>query len=246
MLDIARDIIGIQPILDRLSRDRAWLSGRPDQHRRFLARCRRGPVRRARHRRVRAEGADHRADRPDRPDHVSLRHRHPLWAPILRGHDRAPRPEIQSAGVGRASWPDCWSRSDSATIFGIKIGHTLGLFAGSMTSTATLQAALDVMKNKRAIDRLFGRLSVRRDRPDPLHLFHDPGRAAEIPAQGAALPHGRNHARRVFRGSHSRRPRLRSARRRSGDDGPQERPELRADGRSHAGSWRRRSGRFGA
>ena len=31
-------------------------------------------------------------------------------------------------------------------IFGIKVGHTLGLFAGSMTSTATLQAALDVMK----------------------------------------------------------------------------------------------------
>src|SRR5215470_13886756 len=29
--------------------------------------------------------------------------------------------------------------------FGIKIGYTLGLFAGSMTSTATLQAALDVM-----------------------------------------------------------------------------------------------------
>src|SRR5882672_11583118 len=31
---------------------------------------------------------------------------------------------------------------------GVQIGHTLGLFAGSMTSTATLQAALDVMKNK--------------------------------------------------------------------------------------------------
>src|ERR1700760_2670776 len=31
-------------------------------------------------------------------------------------------------------------------VFGIKIGHTLGLYAGSMTSTATLQAALDVMK----------------------------------------------------------------------------------------------------
>src|SRR4249920_2556056 len=31
--------------------------------------------------------------------------------------------------------------------FGIKVGHTLGIFAGSMTSTATLQAALDVMKN---------------------------------------------------------------------------------------------------
>jgi putative transport protein len=32
--------------------------------------------------------------------------------------------------------------------FGIKIGHTLGIYAGSMTSTATLQAALDVMKSK--------------------------------------------------------------------------------------------------
>src|SRR4051812_48639108 len=31
--------------------------------------------------------------------------------------------------------------------YGIKIGHTLGIFAGSMTSTATLQAALDTMKN---------------------------------------------------------------------------------------------------
>ena len=31
--------------------------------------------------------------------------------------------------------------------FGIKIGQTLGIFAGSMTSTATLQAALEVMKN---------------------------------------------------------------------------------------------------
>lgn len=33
-------------------------------------------------------------------------------------------------------------------VFDIKIGHTLGLYAGSMTSTASLQAALDVMKNK--------------------------------------------------------------------------------------------------
>jgi putative transport protein len=32
-------------------------------------------------------------------------------------------------------------------VFGIKIGHTLGIYAGSMTSTATLQAALEVMKN---------------------------------------------------------------------------------------------------
>jgi putative transport protein len=31
--------------------------------------------------------------------------------------------------------------------FGVQAGHTLGIFAGSMTSTATLQAALDVMHN---------------------------------------------------------------------------------------------------
>jgi putative transport protein len=33
-------------------------------------------------------------------------------------------------------------------IFGIKIGHTLGIYAGSMTSTASLQAALDAVKSK--------------------------------------------------------------------------------------------------
>ncbi|MBX9841445.1 MAG: YidE/YbjL duplication [Xanthobacteraceae bacterium] len=33
-------------------------------------------------------------------------------------------------------------------MFGIQIGHTLGMYAGSMTSTATLQAALDLMGNK--------------------------------------------------------------------------------------------------
>ena len=32
-------------------------------------------------------------------------------------------------------------------LYGIQLGHTLGMFAGSMTSTATLQAALEVMKN---------------------------------------------------------------------------------------------------
>jgi putative transport protein len=33
-------------------------------------------------------------------------------------------------------------------LYGIKIGHTMGIYAGSMTSTATLQAALEVMNNK--------------------------------------------------------------------------------------------------
>ena len=33
-------------------------------------------------------------------------------------------------------------------MFNVRLGHTLGIFAGSMTSTATLQAALDVMNNR--------------------------------------------------------------------------------------------------
>jgi len=33
-------------------------------------------------------------------------------------------------------------------IFDVKLGHTLGIFAGSMTSTATLQAALDTIGNR--------------------------------------------------------------------------------------------------
>ena len=77
-------------------------------------------------------------------------------------------------------------------IFGIKIGHTLGLYAGSMTSTATLQAALRRCQEQGSFHRLLHRLSVRRHRPHPLYLLHDPDREAEIPRQDAALPHGRD------------------------------------------------------
>ena len=50
-------------------------------------------------------------------------------------------------------------------LYGIQIGQTLGIYAGSMTSTATLQAALDVMKNG-PVYRIFGGLSFRSDRSD--------------------------------------------------------------------------------
>lgn len=43
------------------------------------------------------------------------------------------------AGLAVALW--------LGSIYGIKLGHTLGIYAGSMTSTATLQAALETMKN---------------------------------------------------------------------------------------------------
>ena len=47
-----------------------------------------------------------------------------------------------------------------------------------------------------SVDRLLDRLSVRRDRPDPVHLLHDADGAAEISRQGAALSHGRDFHRR--------------------------------------------------
>ena len=58
-------------------------------------------------------------------------------------------------------------------VFDVKIGHTLGLYAGSMTSTATLQAALELDKEQRSVDRLFGCLPLWCHRTDPVHVFHD-------------------------------------------------------------------------
>ena len=84
-------------------------------------------------------------------------------------------------------------------IFGIKIGHTLGLYAGSMTSTATLQAALEVVKSKDPSIGYSIAYPFRRHRPHPLYLLHDADREAKIPRQDAALPHGRDFDRRRLR-----------------------------------------------
>ena len=79
-------------------------------------------------------------------------------------------------------------------VFGIKIGHTLGMFAGSMTSTATLQAALDVMKNSDpsigySIAYPFGVIG-------PILCIYFMTRKVKpsLPAEGATLSHGRDHA----------------------------------------------------
>ena len=83
-------------------------------------------------------------------------------------------------------------------VFGIKIGHTLGIYAGSMTSTATLQAALDVMKNKDpsvgySIAYPFGVIG-----PILCIYFMTRDREAKISRQGAALPYGRDFDRRAL------------------------------------------------
>ena len=83
MLDFARDIIGSQPIWTAfLAIGLGYLVGQISIGGIF-ARCRRGPIRRPRDRRVRAQGPDHWADRLDRADHVPLRDRNPLRAPVF-------------------------------------------------------------------------------------------------------------------------------------------------------------------
>ena len=116
--------------------------------------------------------------------------------------------------------------------FGIKIGHTLGIYAGSMTSTATLQAALDVMKNSDpsigySIAYPFGVIGpilciyfmtrhVKPKFPPKAQRFH----MGEI-TLGAELCR-----------ANSRGPHQRSAGWRAGHDGPQGRAEHRACRRS--------------
>jgi Predicted Permease Membrane Region len=46
----------------------------------------------------------------------------------------------------------------------------------------------------RPVNWLFAGVSVRRDRADPVHLFHDSPGQTEIPAKGTELSHGRSHA----------------------------------------------------
>ena len=81
----------------------------------------------------------------------------------------------------------------------MQLGHTLGIFAGSMTSTATLQAALDVMGNKDpsigySVAYPFGVIG-------PILCFYFLTRKvqADLPAQARALPHGRGHDRTAAR-----------------------------------------------
>ncbi len=179
-----------------VSRHRSRLSGRPDQHRRVFARRRRGAVRRTGHRRLRSQGADHRTDRPHRPDHVSLWHRHSLRAPVLRGHDRCGGDRKynllalvavarRAFGCARA-WPGLWHQDRPHARHLRRLDDQHRDAAGRARRHA----------EQRAVDRLFDRLSIRRDRPDPVHLFHDAPGPAEISAEGAALPHGRDYARR--------------------------------------------------
>ena len=87
--------------------------------------------------RICTEGADHRAHRPDRSDYVLIWNWNSLWAAVLEG----------MRGVGRmynllaliACIAGLLVALGLGQLYDIKIGHTLGIYAGSMTSTATLR-----------------------------------------------------------------------------------------------------------
>jgi putative transport protein len=78
-------------------------------------------------------------------------------------------------------------------VFGIELGHTLGLYAGSMTSTAALQAALDVMQGAEPSIGYSVAYPFWRDRPNPLLLFPDAAGEPDVPADACPLSHGRDH-----------------------------------------------------
>ena len=125
-------------------------------------------------------------------------------------------------------------------VFGIKIGHTLGIFAGSMTSTATLQAALDVMHNSEpsigySIAYPFGVIG-------PILCIYFMTRRVQpkFPPKAQRFHMGEITLGRQLRRPHAGRAQQGSAKRRAGDDGPQGRPECCSVDR-YAPGIRRRS-----
>ncbi len=123
-------------------------------------------------------------------------------------------------------------------IFGIKVGHTLGLYAGSMTSTATLQAALDVMKNKDpsigySIAYPFGVIG-----PILCIYFMTQIVKPKFPAKTQRFHMGEISIGEALRRSTSGRLDAERARRLAGDDGSQGRAQFCPDRRYHSGDGR--------
>ena len=122
-------------------------------------------------------------------------------------------------------------------IFGLNVGYTLGIFAGSMTSTASLQAALDVMGNKDpsigySVAYPFGVIG-------PILCMYFLTRRVKPTFPPKAVPHGGAHALRGDGRPHPGRSRGGAARGRSGHHGQEGRPQSRA---RPTFCWRRGTG----
>ena len=199
MLDLARDIIGSQPILTAfLAIGVGYLVGQINI---FGFSLGVGAVLFVglRHRRICTESSDHRADWANGPDHVPLRNRHSLRASILRGNGRR-RAEVQPSRACRLSGgPGC------RTAPGADLRHQDRAYAGPVRRID------DEYRNppgrprgdeeQGSLDRLLYSLPFRRHRTHSVHLFHDTDRKAEIPRKDPALPHGRDFGWRTLRRS---------------------------------------------
>ena len=190
MFDLARDIIGTQPILAIfLAIGVGYLVGQINLGGFSLGVGAVLFVGLA-HRRIRAESQDRRTDRPDRPGHVSLRDRNSVRPAVLRGDGGRCGDKGQCSCARRRGWPALWWRSHwdrrSASRSDIRSASS----PGSMTSTATLQAALDTMKNSEpsigySIAYPFGVIG-------PILCIYFMTRQVQpkFPAEGGAIPHG--------------------------------------------------------
>ena len=95
-------------------------------------------------------------------------------------------------------------------------------------------------EEQRSVDRLFDRVSVRRDRPDPVHLFHDAAGEAEVSRRRrSGSTWARSRSAQAVAGRTLDDVLAGPAGGRAGDDGPQGRSERRPDGliRSRRRRW---------
>ena len=207
------------------------LSDRGGQSERVRARLGRCAVRRPRLRRVcaevRAAGA--------------ARHARPAALPLLRGHSirrrMVPRPH-QHRGL-KANFAGLCGLAAAGVVSllifqagAANLPQALGMFAGSGTSTPTLQAILDALQQPGRRGRLQRHLPVWRRRPDPVHV-RLPGalQAADCAAGRSPAPAGRSQRAQCRSGSAARSLELQRApaERRPGRRHPRARAEPRAD-----------------
>ena len=145
-MEYIQTLLGQQPMMALfLTIAIGYLAGR-DQHQGVLARRRGGALRRALHGLVRAEvgaGAD---GRNARSCALPLRRGHPVRQAVLH---RAGSPSGQKANL--LALIGVLSAGAVSLLFvktmGLDLGFALGLFAGSGTSTPTLQAAIATLGN---------------------------------------------------------------------------------------------------
>ena len=178
-----------------VSDDRHRLSRRRDQHQGVLAR------RRARCSSSRSPWAGSRRSRCRRrwSERSALRSSSTAWASSTASSSSSGWPAPAGIKANLMALIGVLCAGAVSLVFvktmGIDLGYALGLFAGSGTSTPTLQAAIATLGNDDPAVGYSVVLSVRRGRADPvpLHRVHDP-EAEDRGAHGQRSRNARNRA----------------------------------------------------